>query len=76
MNDAASGAALSSASPSRCSHSSPGGEDVALAAEHAPDVILMDIRLPDADGTELAKQLKDDVGEFAGQVRSYCRSEQ
>jgi two-component system, cell cycle response regulator DivK len=88
-----------------------GGEGVSLALEHAPDVILMDIRLPDADGTELAKQLKDDprtagipivavtafamkgdrewflaagfdgyiekpidVGEFAGQVRGYCRS--
>jgi len=90
-----------------------GGEGVSLAAEHAPDVILMDIRLPDADGTELAKRLKDDpqtaaipivavtafamkgdrewflaagfdgyvekpidVGEFAAQVRSYCRTAQ
>jgi two-component system cell cycle response regulator DivK len=88
-----------------------GEEGVSLAVEHDPDVILMDIRLPDADGTELAKQLKDDprtaaipivavtafamkgdrewflaagfdgyiekpidVGEFAVQVRSYCRS--
>ena len=37
-----------------------GGEGVSLAAEHAPDVILMDIRLPDGDGTELARQLKGD----------------
>jgi two-component system, cell cycle response regulator DivK len=90
-----------------------GGDGVSLAAEHLPDVVLMDIRLPDADGTELAKQLKSDprttgipivavtafamkgdrewflaagfdgyvekpidVGEFAAQVRSYCRSAQ
>jgi two-component system cell cycle response regulator DivK len=37
-----------------------GAEGVSLALEQVPDVILMDIRLPDADGTELAKQLKDD----------------
>lgn len=37
-----------------------GGEGVSLAVEHGPDVVLMDIRLPDADGTELAKQLKGD----------------
>src|SRR5206468_2574565 len=28
------------------------GEGLALAAEHLPDVILMDIRLPDMEGTE------------------------
>jgi two-component system, cell cycle response regulator DivK len=36
-----------------------GAEGVALAAEQLPDVILMDIRLPDMDGTEAARQLKD-----------------
>jgi two-component system cell cycle response regulator DivK len=36
-----------------------GADGVALAAEHLPDVILMDIRLPDMDGTEAARQLKD-----------------
>jgi two-component system cell cycle response regulator DivK len=35
-----------------------GGEGVSLAVEHLPDVILMDIRLPDMDGTEAARQLK------------------
>jgi two-component system cell cycle response regulator DivK len=87
-----------------------GGDGVALAAANVPDVILMDIRLPDADGTELATRLKADprtagipivavtafamkgdrewflaagfdgyvekpidVGEFAGQVRGFCR---
>lgn len=37
-----------------------GGEGVSLAAEHHPSVILMDIRLPDMDGTDAARQLKDD----------------
>jgi two-component system cell cycle response regulator DivK len=37
-----------------------GGEGVALATEQLPDVILMDIRLPDIDGTEAVRRLKDD----------------
>lgn len=38
-----------------------GGEGVSLALEHLPDVILMDIRLLDMDGTDAARQLKDDA---------------
>ena len=38
-----------------------GGEAVSLAIEHLPDVILMDIRLPDMDGTDAARQLKNDA---------------
>ena len=37
-----------------------GSEGLALAAERAPDVILMDLRLPDMDGTEAARTLQDD----------------
>jgi two-component system, cell cycle response regulator DivK len=37
-----------------------GGEGVSQAIEHLPDVILMDIRLPDMEGTEAARQLKSD----------------
>jgi two-component system cell cycle response regulator DivK len=37
-----------------------GGEGVSLAVERQPDVILMDIRLPDIDGTEVAQRIKAD----------------
>ena len=36
-----------------------GAESVALGAEHLPDVILMDLRLPDMDGAEAAGILAD-----------------
>jgi two-component system cell cycle response regulator DivK len=38
-----------------------GATAIALATEHTPDVILMDLRLPDMDGTEAARKLEDDV---------------
>jgi CheY-like chemotaxis protein len=38
-----------------------GQEAVALAAEHRPDVILMDLSLPDMDGTEAARMLRDEA---------------
>ena len=31
-----------------------------LAREHHPDLILLDIQLPDIPGTEIARQLKSD----------------
>jgi two-component system cell cycle response regulator DivK len=34
-----------------------GAEGIALANEHLPDVILMDLRLADMDGTEAARKL-------------------
>jgi two-component system cell cycle response regulator DivK len=36
-----------------------GAEGIALAAEHLPDVILMDLRLPDMDGRDAARQLAE-----------------
>lgn len=36
-----------------------GAEALDLAERHLPDVVLMDIRLPDMDGTEVAGQLSD-----------------
>jgi two-component system, cell cycle response regulator DivK len=35
-----------------------GGQAVELAAEHAPDLVLMDIQLPDIDGVEVLRQLR------------------
>jgi len=35
-----------------------GAEAVALAAEHAPDLVLMDIQLPDIDGVEALGRLR------------------
>ena len=37
-----------------------GRQAVELAAEHAPDLVLMDIQLPDIDGVEALSQLRAD----------------
>jgi two-component system cell cycle response regulator DivK len=37
-----------------------GAEGLALAAERVPDVILMDLRLPDMDGREAARTIRAD----------------
>jgi two-component system cell cycle response regulator DivK len=36
------------------------GEGLSLAAEHLPDLVLMDIRLPDVDGTVALQRLRAD----------------
>ena len=38
-----------------------GLEGIALAGEHLPNVILMDLRLPDMDGTDAAQRLGDEA---------------
>ena len=38
-----------------------GNEAVGVAAEHLPDVILMDLRLPDMDGRDAARMLRDEA---------------
>ena len=38
-----------------------GAEAVALGVDQLPDVILMDLRLPDMDGTEAARILTEDA---------------
>jgi two-component system cell cycle response regulator DivK len=37
-----------------------GAAGISLASEHLPDVVLMDIRLPDMDGTDALAQLRSD----------------
>jgi CheY-like chemotaxis protein len=38
-----------------------GNEAIACAREALPDVILLDLRLPDMDGRDVAQALRDDV---------------
>jgi two-component system, cell cycle response regulator DivK len=46
----------------RTLEASTGHLGLSLAREHVPDVILMDIRLPDIDGLEALVRLKDAEG--------------
>ncbi|HEY1365435.1 MAG TPA: response regulator [Xanthobacteraceae bacterium] len=39
-----------------------GAQGVALAASQQPDLILMDLTLPDIDGTEATRRIKADPG--------------
>ena len=45
-----------------------GVEGVAMAQERVPDLVLMDIRMPDLNGTEAVRKLKDDERTAAIQV--------
>jgi two-component system, cell cycle response regulator DivK len=36
-----------------------GADGITLAEKHLPNVVLMDLRLPDMDGTEAARRLAD-----------------
>jgi two-component system, cell cycle response regulator DivK len=38
-----------------------GAEGIALAIERRPDVILLDLQLPDMDGTDIARGLRDEA---------------
>jgi two-component system, cell cycle response regulator DivK len=36
-----------------------GAEAIALAGEHLPDLVLLDLQLPDIDGIEVARELRE-----------------
>jgi two-component system cell cycle response regulator DivK len=36
-----------------------GAQAITLAAEHVPDLVLLDLRLPDMDGADVARELCD-----------------
>ena len=45
----------------RTREAATGAQAIALAAELLPDVILIDLHLPDMDGTDAARRLGDDA---------------
>jgi two-component system cell cycle response regulator DivK len=45
----------------RTMEAATGAEGIALAREHRPDVILVDLRLPDMGGVEVARALSNDA---------------
>jgi CheY-like chemotaxis protein len=49
-----------SASGFRTLEATTGGEAVDMASEHTPDLVLMDIQLPDLDGVQALHRLRAD----------------
>src|SRR5213078_5202984 len=43
-----------------CAEARDGEEAVALAREHAPDVAILDVKMPKLDGIEAARRILDD----------------
>jgi two-component system cell cycle response regulator DivK len=49
------------ASGFRTLEATTGGEAIDLASEHEPDLVLMDIQLPDLDGVQALRRLRADA---------------
>ncbi len=49
-------------------------EGITLAVEHQPDLVLMDIQLPDADGADALQQLRADAATRAIPVVAFTAS--
>ena len=49
------------ASGFRTLEATTGGEAVDMASEHTPDLVLMDIQLPDLDGVQALHRLRSDA---------------
>src|SRR5580693_8609481 len=45
--------------PHKLTEASTGAEGLAAASTHAPDVILLDLGLPDIDGLEVTRRLRE-----------------
>ncbi len=44
-----------------CAEAGNGSEGIALAREHCPDIVLVDISMPDTSGIQMIRELKDDL---------------
>lgn len=47
----------------RLLHATTGREGVQLAREHRPDVVLLDMRLPDISGVQVVRELSPEIAE-------------